>query len=265
MNVELDRSQLRARAAILRRASRDSRGAVGFEAGLVDGALDKLSFASSAAPQRVVRDALDIAERAGNGFVENGDGVRGEEFLGWRRRPVELGCSQRRVIARQAARLSTAPLAAGSRERNRQGRFRDLNSSPAVYGTYCRDPTNRKAASTTQRVASPAACKTPRVGISERRWRFRVPLSEAALFGVRGNGASTFQSAIALRAKIGERLLAHTYGVSDLPSSSRSRSRSRREQRYRRSCGGSSKAIWTVACSVAASRASNANRAPSST
>src|SRR6478735_2136373 len=94
LNEELDRSQLWAIAQRFYVEHHEIPAALGFQAALDDVALDKLSFASSAAPQRIVRDAIDIAARAGSGFVEDGDGVRGEEFLS-RRRSVERGCSQR--------------------------------------------------------------------------------------------------------------------------------------------------------------------------
>jgi hypothetical protein len=52
---------------------------VGLEDGLDDVALDKLAFSARAAANGVVSD---VAQGAGCGFVEDGDGVGGEELLG---------------------------------------------------------------------------------------------------------------------------------------------------------------------------------------
>src|SRR6478735_2777085 len=63
---------------------------VGFslENSLDDVALDEFAFATGAAAKGVVSDAVDVTERAGNGFVEDSDSVGSEEFL------CRTGCRQ---------------------------------------------------------------------------------------------------------------------------------------------------------------------------
>jgi len=55
---------------------------VGLKDGLDDVALDEFSFSACAAADGVVGDAVDVAKRAGGGFVEDCDGVGGEELFG---------------------------------------------------------------------------------------------------------------------------------------------------------------------------------------
>jgi hypothetical protein len=57
------------------------RDALGLEDGLQGVAFDEFAFSSSSSAESVVSDAVDVAEAAGSGFVEDGDGVGGEEFL----------------------------------------------------------------------------------------------------------------------------------------------------------------------------------------
>jgi hypothetical protein len=49
---------------------------------LDDVALDQLALLAGADAQGVVGDAVDVAQRAGCGFVQDGDGVGSEDLLG---------------------------------------------------------------------------------------------------------------------------------------------------------------------------------------